>query len=240
MSAPEVRVLVVEDDPVAADAHALYVGRVPGFTAVAAVHSLAEATRVLERTRIDLLLLDLTLPDGHGLRFARGLRAAGHPADVIVVTSARDLGVVRESVSLGVVQYVLKPFAFPTLRERLLRYAEFRATAAGEAAGQDDVDRAMAALRAPGPAELPKGIGAPTLDRVAALLRAAPEGLTAAGAAEAAGISRITARRYLEHLVDTGRAARSPRYGQVGRPELHYRWLAAAPAGTGAGSVSKV
>lgn len=209
MSAPEVRVLVVEDDPVAAAAHALYVGRVPGFTAVAAVHSLAEATRVLERTRVDLLLLDLTLPDGHGLRFARGLRAAGHPVDVIAVTSARDLAVVRESVSLGVVQYVLKPFAFPTLRERLLRYAEFRASA-GEAAGQDDVDRALAALRAPGPAELPKGLSAETLDRVAALLRAAPEGLTAAGTAGAAGISRITARRYLEHLVDTGRADRTP------------------------------
>ncbi|MCC0094259.1 response regulator [Streptomyces flavotricini] len=235
-AASAVRVLVVEDDPVAADAHALYVGRVPGFTAVGAVHSLAGATRVLERTRVDLLLLDLTLPDGHGLRFARGLRASGHPVDVIVVTSARDLAVVRESVSLGVVQYVLKPFAFPTLRERLLRYAEFRATA-GEAAGQGDVDRALAALRAPGPAELPKGLSAPTLDRVGALLRAAPEGLTAAGAAGAAGISRITARRYLEHLVDTGRADRTPRYGQVGRPELHYRWLAEA---AGTGSVSKV
>ncbi|MFJ8209646.1 response regulator [Streptomyces sp. NPDC096033] len=232
MSAP-VRVLVVEDDPVAADAHALYVGRVPGFTAVAAVHTLAEATRVLERTPVDLLLLDLTLPDGNGLRFARALRASGHPADVIAVTSARDLAVVRESVSLGVVQYVLKPFAFPTLRERLLRYAEFRA-AAGEAVGQDDVDRALAALRAPASAQLPKGLSAPTLDRVAALLREAAEGLTAAGAAGAAGISRITARRYLEHLVDTGRADRAPRYGQVGRPELHYRWRAAE-----AGSVSK-
>ncbi|GAA3070814.1 hypothetical protein GCM10020254_13250 [Streptomyces goshikiensis] len=62
---------------------------------------------MLERTGVDLLLLDLTLPDGHGLRFARGLRAAGHPVDVIVVTSARDLAVVRESVSVGVVQYVL-------------------------------------------------------------------------------------------------------------------------------------
>ncbi|MYT24069.1 two-component system response regulator, partial [Streptomyces sp. SID7760] len=81
------------------------------------------------------------------------------------------------------------------------------------------------------------GLSAPTLERVGALLRAAPAGLTAAGAAEAAGISRITARRYLEHLVDTGRADRTPRYGQVGRPELHYRWLAAA---AGTGSVSKV
>ncbi len=50
-------------------------------------------------------------------------------------------------------------------------------------------------------------------------------GLTAAGIAEAVGISRITARRYLEHLVEAGRAARSPQYGTVGRPELQYRWV---------------
>ncbi|MGW0860674.1 hypothetical protein ACWD3D_36950, partial [Streptomyces sp. NPDC002690] len=35
----------------------------------------------------------------------------------------------------------------------------------------------------------------------------------------------VTARRYLEHLVGLGRAARRPHYGQVGRPELHYRWV---------------
>ena len=56
-------------------------------------------------------------------------------------------------------------------------------------------------------------------------LRASAEGLTAAGVAEAVGISRITARRYLEHLVDAGRAAREPAVRQVGRPELQYRWV---------------
>ncbi|MFE9257429.1 response regulator [Streptomyces sp. NPDC006879] len=221
-----VRVLVVEDDPVAAAAHALYVDRVPGFQVVGQAHCVSEARRLLDRTEADLLLLDLYLPDGHGLRFARGLRAEGRAVDVIVVTSARDLAVVRESVSLGVVQYVLKPFAFTTLRDRLLRYAQFRSVT-GEASGQDEVDQALAALRAPRPATLPKGLSAPTLGRVVAALRAAaPKGLTATGVGAAAGLSRITARRYLEHLVDTGRAERSPRYGQVGRPELHYRWLA--------------
>lgn len=121
-----IRVLVVEDDPVAADAHVMYVGRVPGFVAVGKAHTGAEARRVLDRTAVDLLLLDLHLPDVHGLQFARSLRAAGHQADVIAVTSARDLTVVREGVSLGVVQYVLKPFTFATLRDRLVRYAEFR------------------------------------------------------------------------------------------------------------------
>ncbi|MEU0691668.1 response regulator, partial [Streptomyces uncialis] len=160
-----IRVLVVEDDPVAADAHMLYVERVPGFTAVGKVHTAAQARRALERQAVDLLLLDLHLPDGHGLALARSLRAAGHHADVIAVTSARDLAIVREGVSLGVVQYVLKPFTFATLRDRLVRYSEFR-TAAGEASGQDEVDRALATLRAPAPAELPKGLSGPTLERV--------------------------------------------------------------------------
>ncbi|MEU1282398.1 response regulator [Streptomyces sp. NPDC005805] len=220
-----IRVLVVEDDPVAADAHALYVGRVASFSVVGTVHSRAAAVRTLERADVDLLLLDLYLPDGHGLQLVRSLRAAGHSADVIAVTSARDLAVVREGVSLGVVQYVLKPFTFATLRDRLDRYAEFR-TAAGEASGQDEVDRALSALRAPrAETALPKGLSAPTLEAVTRTLREAAEGLTATEAAGAVGISRITARRYLEHLVTAGRAVRAPQYGQVGRPELQYRWL---------------
>ncbi|MFE6284440.1 response regulator [Streptomyces sp. NPDC057877] len=223
-----IRVLVVEDDPVAADAHVMYVGRVPGFVAVGKAHTGAEARRALERTPVDLLLLDLHLPDAHGLQLARTLRAAGYHADVIAVTSARDLAVVREGVSLGVVQYVLKPFTFATLRDRLVRYAEFRA-AAGEASGQAEVDRALATLRAPGPVALPKGLSGPTLERVTDALRGSEEGLTAAALAETVGISRITARRYLEHLVDAGRAGRSPQYGQVGRPELVYRWAREHP-----------
>ncbi|MFF4527775.1 response regulator [Streptomyces sp. NPDC001407] len=230
MSVPQpaarpIRVLVVEDDPVAAAAHALYVRRVPGFTVAGVVHTRGDASQFLKRTPVDLVLLDLYLPDGHGFQLVRSLRSAGHGVDVIAVTSARDLAVVREGVSLGVVQYVLKPFTFATLRDRLARYAEFRAVV-GEASGQEEVDRALAALRAPQPAALPKGLSLDTLQAVTAAIReAGPEGVSSGAAATALGISRITARRYLEHLVHTGRAARAPQYGQVGRPELRYRWL---------------
>jgi response regulator of citrate/malate metabolism len=220
-----IKVLVVEDDPVAADAHALYVGRVTGFAVAGIAHSRTEAVRVLERTEVDLLLLDLYLPDGHGLALVRSLRAAGHLADVIAVTSARDLAIVREGVSLGVVQYVLKPFTFATLRDRLTRYAEFRSSA-GEASGQDEVDRTLATLRTPRTGTtLPKGLSGPTLEAVTRTLRESPQGLTATEAAAAVGIARITARRYLEHLVTAGRAVRAPQYGQIGRPELQYRWI---------------
>ncbi|SCK54983.1 response regulator [Streptomyces sp. WMMB 322] len=227
-AAPPVQVLVVEDDPVTADAHALYVSRVPGFAVAGVAHSRAEALRVLERTPVDLILLDLYLPDGHGLALLRSLRAAGRTTDVFAVTSARDLTVIREGVSLGVVQHVLKPFTFPTLRERLRRYAEFRSTAAadGEAGSQAEVDRALSGLRAtPGSTALPKGLSEATLEAVTRELREAGDaGLTASAAAEALGVNRITARRYLEHLVEDGRAGRRPQYGQVGRPELCYSW----------------
>jgi response regulator of citrate/malate metabolism len=221
-----IRVLIVEDDLVAADAHRMYVERVGGFAVAGTVHSGGEALRFLDQHEVDLVLLDLYLPDGHGLQVCRSMRAAGHTADVIAVTSARDLAMVRQAVSVGVVQYLLKPFTYPTLRERLLRYARFRDAfeATGEAAGQDEVDRALAVLRTPRPAALPKGLSGPTLEAVTAVLRASAEGVSAGAAGTAVGISRITARRYLEHLVDTGLAVRTPLYGQVGRPELFYRW----------------
>jgi response regulator of citrate/malate metabolism len=214
---------------VTADAHALYVSRVPGFAVAGIAHSRAEAVRALERVPVDLILLDLYLPDGHGLALLRALRAAGRTTDVFAVTSARDLTVIREGVSLGVVQHVLKPFTFPTLRERLRRYAEFRSTTAsadGEAVSQAEVDRALSGMRAaPGSSALPKGLSAATLEAVTRALREAGDaGLSASATAEHLGVNRITARRYLEHLVEGGSAERSPQYGQVGRPELYYRW----------------
>lgn len=221
-----IRVLVVEDDMVAADAHRMYVERVGGFSVVGVVHSGTEALQFSRRQAVDLVLLDLYLPDGHGLQVVRSLRAAGHTADVIAVTSARDLAMVRQAVSVGVVQYLLKPFTYPTLRDRLERYSRFRADLArsGQAASQDEVDRALSALRGPQSAVLPKGLSPPTLEAVTAALRESDEGLSAGAAAAAVGVSRITARRYLEHLVEAGLAVRSPQYGQVGRPELFYTW----------------
>ncbi|GGO92848.1 response regulator [Wenjunlia tyrosinilytica] len=229
-----IQVLVVEDDVVAADAHRMYVERVDGFAVAGVVHSGTEALRFLnqpgpDRPQVDLVLLDLYLPDGHGLQVCRSLRAAGHTADVIAVTSARDLAMVRQAVSVGVVQYLLKPFTYPTLRDRLEQYARFREdmAGAGQASSQDDVDRALSALRGPRSAVLPKGLSGPTLEAVTTALREAGEGLSAGSAGAAVGVSRITARRYLEHLVDTGLAERTPQYGQVGRPELCYRWAGA-------------
>jgi response regulator of citrate/malate metabolism len=219
-------VLVVEDDPVAAEAHRLYVERVNGFAVVGVVHSGAEALRTLRQQEVDLLLLDLYLPDAHGLDVCRAVRAAGHTVDVMVVTSARDLAVVRAAVSVGVVQYLLKPFTFASMRDKLERYGRFLAGVEGKAAGQSEVDSLLSTLRGTEAPALPKGMSAPTLDAVISALQKASDGLSAGAASDDIGVSRVTARRYLEYLADNGLAVRSLQYGQIGRPELWYRWNA--------------
>ncbi|MER5420477.1 response regulator [Streptosporangium roseum] len=220
-----ISVLVVEDEEITAEANRLYVERVPGFRVEGVARSGGEALRFVRRRPVDLILLDLYLPDMHGLEVCRALRAVGVLSGVIAVTSARDLSVVRSAVSVGVAQYLLKPFTFASLSERLTRYAEFRSSVegSGEVGGQNEVDRALAALRGPGHSPLPKGMASVTLDAVLAELRKAPAGVSAQAAGTAIGISRVTARRYLEHLTDSGVARRVPQYGGVGRPELLYR-----------------
>lgn len=220
-----VQVLVVEDEQIAAEAHHTYVERVPGFAVCGVARSFQEAVRMLRATRVDLVLLDMNLPDGHGLDLLRQLRALGHPIDVIAVTSARDVDVVRAAATLGVVAYLLKPFTFAMLRTKLEQYRTYRDTfAAEQAVDQDAVDAAFGAMRptATG-ATLPKGLSVETLDAVRAALVDTDQHLSAGEVGALIGASRVTARRYLEHLTEAGVLTRTTRYGGSGRPQVEYR-----------------
>lgn len=230
-----VRVLVVEDEPLAAEAHAEYTRRLEDFEVVGVAHTAAEASRLLrERGPVDLILLDMFLPDGHGLGLLRRLRAAGELCDVIAVTSARDVEMVRRAVAHGVVLYLLKPFTFPMFRAKLTQYAAYRQelVSAPAVVLQDEVDRMLGSLRSSvGPQPLPKGLTPDRLHVVADHLRAATEGLSARELGDLLDSSRVTARRYLEYLADVGVAVRSLRYGGGGRPEVQYTWTGTATSG---------
>jgi response regulator of citrate/malate metabolism len=227
VSGPTIRTLVVEDDPIAAEANAAHVRRVPGFDVVGVVGTAVEALRAVDRTPVDLLLLDVHLPDGNGLDVLRRLRTAGHTVDAIMVTRARDLAVVQAAVAFGATQYLVKPFTAAAVRTKLEAHREYRDRlgAAAPVVAQADVDALLGTVRgAPVPAGgLPKGIGRESLDAVVRALTGAGTGLTASEVGERLGTSRITARRYLEHLADTGLAVRHNRYGEAGRPQVEYR-----------------
>ncbi|PPH24745.1 response regulator [Rathayibacter toxicus] len=218
-----IRVLVVEDEPLTADAHAAYVRRVEGFEVAAITLSGAEAIHALRADpTIALILLDMNLPDMCGLDLCRSVRAAELCVDIIAVTAVRDAAVVRASVSAGIVQYLIKPFVFSGFAAKLASYRAFRERMHGtDVASQHEVDGAFAALRTSNAPGLARGLSTETVEAVTALLR--PVGLSSGELASHLDISRVTARRYLEHLADAGVAERALRKGVPGRPELEYR-----------------
>ncbi|SDQ21469.1 response regulator [Microbacterium sp. cf332] len=221
-------VLLVDDEALTLDLHRQYVERLDGFRVVAECSSARSALRALldspAASEIDLVLLDMTMPDGTGLDVLRHVRARAREVDVIAITSVRDADVVRQVIGLGAVQYLVKPFTFADFQDRMSQYARYRerASVTTGAATQAEIDAMLGALR-PVAAPVPKGLAPETLERVSVRLRAAGA-LSARETAEALGMSRVAARRYLEHLADAGRAERAQRYGTPGRPEAEYRW----------------
>ncbi|MFH5821182.1 response regulator [Georgenia sp. AZ-5] len=216
-----IEVLIVDDDYMVAKIHEGFVARCAGFEVVGVVHDPAAAVAAAERLQPDLVLLDVYLPGATGLDILGRLREAAPDMDVIVVTAAREAETVKRAVRGGAVQYLMKPFAFADLQQRLQHYREtHRALSPGAEAAQTDVDRLFATPKVSAP--LPKGLSTETLQLVEQVLTASARDLSAAEAAELSGISRVSARRYLEHLAEAGKAEVRLRYGEVGRPERRY------------------
>ena len=217
-----VRVLIVEDEEIAALAHAEYVGRVDGFEVAGVTRSAGEAMRHLRRDpRVDLVLLDMHLPDGHGLGLLQSMRSAGILCDVIAVTPP-GTSTVRQAVSQGVVQYLLKPFTFAGFRSKLLQYAAYRERlgATEEQVVQEEVDELIGLLRTgAGDAPLPKGMSADTLREVTTAVRLAvgcprrrwPAGSAPPGSPRGATLS--TSRVRLVGAADPVRRQREARGG---------------------------
>jgi response regulator of citrate/malate metabolism len=243
---PAVRVLVVDDDFMVARLHRAMVKQTPGFAVAGEARTGAETLTAVRELRPDLVLLDVYLPDMSGPAVLRELRGGdearkrtGGGVDVLMVTAARDVDTVQGALRGGAVHYIIKPFEGRTLQERLLAYAHRRRELAGlDAAGQAEVDRMFGGPPTTGRREssaaddaaLPKGLTAHTAALVRHALESRPEGLSASECAEHSGLSRVSARRYLEHFAATDRVEVSLRYGTTGRPERRYRAVDAKSA----------
>jgi response regulator of citrate/malate metabolism len=215
------RVIIVEDDPVVARMHCRFVARVPGFEVAGVAGTAAAAEQLIGSLRPDLLLLDLGLPDRNGIELLRRLRARGDEVEAIAVTAASAASVVRSTVHLGVVDYLVKPFDQERLRQSLSLFRRRMAMLSASRLQQPEVDR----LRTDGPGAqrwLPRDLSPTRLEQVRERFADATEPVTAAELAGLLGISRVTARRYLEYLVTIGRAQTTVAVSGPGRPTKTY------------------
>jgi response regulator of citrate/malate metabolism len=227
-----ISVLIVEDEPLIAEAHRTYLGRLEGFSVAGVAHTARDAMRAASEAAaseapIDLVLLDIGLPDANGIALASAMSGLRPAPDIVAITSERDLEMVRAAVGHGALAYLLKPFTFAAFRDRMERYRRYReALPAGtDAASQAEVDRALAEMRAgTNRTAAPKGAASGTNDEIARAVRDSADGVTADEVAKQVGVSRVTAWRYLERLADEGTVTRQTDYGKTGRPKTRYQW----------------
>jgi response regulator of citrate/malate metabolism len=217
-------VLVVDDDFMVADIHRRFVDRIAGFQAIGVARTGAEALELAAEANPDLILLDVYLPDMTGLEVLQRLRSGGDRVGVIMITAARELDTVARALDGGAADYLIKPFEFEQLQVKLDAFAAREdALSAATGADQSLIDTLFRGnpTGQSAAAALPKGLGVDTGRLVLDAVRAEGE-VSAAECAERVGISRVSARRYLEHYLGTGELTLRLQYG-AGRPERRYR-----------------
>ncbi|SDJ81086.1 Response regulator of citrate/malate metabolism [Nonomuraea maritima] len=225
---PELRditVLIVDDDPVVTAALHAQVNRVLRFKVAGIAHTGHAALAAASRFAPRLVLLDLHLPDMPGLEVAHRLRRPDQPpVDVIVISGRKESATVRAAMQRGALHYLVKPIRTGTLEQTLLRYAATaeQLESGGRFTEQQEIDRLFRSMHHDQTAR-PGSISAATEQAVLDALAEVEEDASAQELATLIGVSRATARRYLEHLADRGLVEGRPRYGPTGRPQHRYR-----------------
>jgi two-component system response regulator DctR len=216
------RVLIVEDDPDVAALHRCLVDGMPGFETVEVTAEGEAAFDAARRLEPDLAIVDLAVPGTDGLAFLQRIRGEGLSVDAIVVTASRDAPTVREITRLGVIDYLVKPFAPVRLQQSLDAFAQRQRVLRRSQLVQEDVDivQASGATRL---RRLPKGLKRSTLTRVRTVLTGTARALTADEVGREIGVARVTARRYLEYLEVIGAAEIERECRGPGRPRNRYR-----------------
>ncbi len=220
-------VLIVEDEPGIAELHAHFLRQTARFNPVGIASTIAMAKTMIRIHKPKLVLLDNYLPDGQGIDLMReivGSKNAARP-DVVLITAASEIDTVKEAMHCGSFDYLLKPVSYDRLQDTLDRYIKYNsAIKAFDSVSQRHVDDLYnMQVREKELSKLPKGIGELTLEKIKRVFFS-NSGIkyTAETLGVEVGISKTTARRYLEYCVAIGLIDVENEHGRVGRPERVY------------------
>ena len=222
-----INILIVEDDFRIADIHEKFLKEIEDVRVVGKALRASDALEIIQEKHIDLILLDIYIPDKLGTELIQEIKARQMDIDFIVITAANNIELLDKSLKSGVFYYLLKPVSIERFREVIESYKKRRKsidsiefvdqTFIDDLIGNKSMEREGAASE-----PLPKGVNLLTLNKVIEFVDDLPNGITAEAMGMKLGASRTTARRYLEYLVSVGKVKAELEYGIVGRPERMY------------------
>lgn len=221
-----IEVLIIEDDKRIAEIHKRFIEKLEGFEVVGTAHTGEEAKLWISSLQPDLVLLDVYLPDMLGTDVLKIILDESPDTDVIFITAAAEADIVRKAFKSGVADYILKPLTFDKFKESLLSYKrKWDALNNAEIFEEESIHflwnkGKVSSIQTEDP--LPKGIDPITTEKVLKSLQTVTNGVTAEKLGNKIGVSRSTARRYLEYLVTEKKAYAELIYGSIGRPERRY------------------
>ena len=222
-----IQVLIIEDDIRIAEINRRFIEKVPNFQVVGIATNEQQAKDALEVLKPELVLLDIYFPDMNGLQLLRYIKQFHHQTDVIMITAAREVEALREAIRGGVFDFIVKPVIFERFEETLKHYDQFyqklHRIDENQQMDQAEIDQLLRGTKGENSSYLPKGIDKITLEKVTLYMKENDSGITAEELGKKLGVSRSTARRYLEYLVAKGEANPELSYGTIGRPERIYK-----------------
>jgi two-component system CitB family response regulator len=226
-------VVIAEDDPNIAEIQSRFIEKIEGFEVVGIGNTIAESEEIIDVFQPDLVLLDVFFPDGNGVDLLWKIRRQYKNIDVIFITAAKEVGTLQDAIRGGAFDYVLKPMTFSRFQSTLRKFHDHRHRFTEITnLDQTEVDQIIhpAQESVQRNARMPKSINPLTLEKVEEEVNKLDSaGVNAEDIGLQIGISRTTARRYLEFLVSKGTVRPSLVYGSVGRPERLYYQVASKP-----------
>ena len=218
------RCLIVSEAESSKEIKQRYMNGINEFKTVTRVSNINQAVQNLQKYSYDLVVLDVSSPKNANMSLLKWIRTAKINIGVIFISHESDADIVREAFGYGVCDYIIKPYTAKRFREAVIR-AIGRRTFLGQfkVMTQAEVDHfiALTVLTA---TELfkSKGISTETLSNIKQALEDESEGFTATQISDKTGLSRITVRRYLEQMVESGILRTDLEYGEIGRPQKVY------------------
>ena len=213
------RVLIIEDDSMVAMIHKEYFNRKDADFTIEHVLSLKDAQKYLESNNPDLIVLDNYLSDGKGVDFLPKLK--GYP--VVMITAANDIQTVEAALSNGIVDYLVKPFTYERFSQAIDKVVNFISLMSKEKVNQEMLDDYLSITKEyEDVEELPKGLSRITLKKIVETLLIRNAGFNTQQIADELDISRITIRKYLNHMVNINILKEDADYYTSGRPVSIY------------------